>query len=132
MLESQFQDRCVCVSTPVLELTMSWINEVKMAKINRRSFDVASIGGKSFPDFEVLDARIASALSRIISTSKYNRFLRGRPIAYMKNDHIQATGACDAARGLSDLFSICLQNVDVQNFGTRCDHISLGTSETPQ
>ena len=124
--ESISRPMCVCVSTPILELTMSWI------KNSRRSFDVASFGGKSFPDFEVLDARIASALSRIISTSKYNRFLRGRPIAYMKNDHIQATGACDAARGLSDLFSICLQNVDVQNFGARCDHISLGTSETPQ
>ena len=37
-------------------------------------------------------------------------------------DHVQATGAYDAARGLSDLFNVCLQNDDVQDFDTRWEH----------
>ena len=46
-------------------------------------------------------------------------------------DHFQATGAYDAAQGLSDLFNICFQNDDVQDFDTRWDQILLGTSELP-
>ena len=72
-----------------------------------------STQGKDFPDFEMLDAKIASALRKIISNSnsrrvsveeqrghKHDRFLRGRQIAYMIHDHFQATGACNAAQGL--------------------------------
>ena len=45
--------------------------------------------------------------------------------------HLQSTGACDTAKGLSDLFSICLQDDDVKDFDTRWDQILLGTSEMP-
>ena len=59
-----------------------------------------SIEGKDFPNFEVLDARIASALNKIIpkfhfkkkvsleeqKAQKEDRFLRGRHIAYMIYD----------------------------------------------
>ena len=62
----------------------------------------------------------------------YNRFSRGRQIAFMISDHFQATGAHDAAPGLSDLFNICLQNDDVQDFDTRWDPILQGTGEIPQ
>ena len=34
-------------------------------------------------------------------------------------------------KGLSDLFYICLQYNDVQDFDTLWDHILLGTSELP-
>ena len=47
-------------------------------------------------------------------------------------DHFQATRAYDAAQCSSDLFNICLQNDDVQEFDTRWDQILLGTSEIPQ
>ena len=40
-----------------------------------------------------------------------------------------STGAYDAADGLSDLFHICPQEDDVQDFDTRRDQILLGTSE---
>ena len=43
--------------------------------------------------------------------------------------HFQSTGTCGAAQGQSDLFSICLQGDDVQDFDTRWDQILLGTSE---
>ena len=35
------------------------------------------------------------------------------------------------AQGLSDLFSICFQDDNVQDFDTRWDQISMGTSEMP-
>ena len=63
----------------------------------------------------MLHARIASALRKIISIAsfgkrvsveekrgqKYNRFLRGRPIANVINGHFQSTGAYDTAQGLA-------------------------------
>ena len=62
------------------------------------------------PDFEVLDARIASALNRIIHNShfkrrlsleeqkaqKEDRFLRGRQIAYLIYEYFRVTGANDS------------------------------------
>ena len=62
---------------------------------------------------------------------KHNRFLRGRQIAEMIYGHFQPTGAYDTAQGLSELFSICLQKDDVQDFDTRWDQILPGTSEMP-
>ena len=81
----------------------------------------------------MLDAKIASALKKIISNQhfprrvsveeqraqKHYRFLRGRQIAYMIFDHFRATGAYDAAQDLSDLFNVFLQGDDIQDFGTR-------------
>ena len=69
----------------------------------------SSIRGISMPNFEVLDARIASALNRIIHNShfkrrvsleeqkaqKQDRFLRGRQIAYLIYEHFRVTGAHD-------------------------------------
>ena len=56
----------VCVSTPFPQLTMSWINEVEMTRPIDNLMTSQSLDGKSFPDFEMLDARIASALRKII------------------------------------------------------------------
>ena len=67
----------------------------------------SSVRGIRMPDFEVLDARIASALNRIIHNShfkrrisledekaqKQDRFLRGRQIAYLIYDYFRVTGA---------------------------------------
>ena len=53
---------------------------------------------------------------------KYDRFLRGRQIAYMICEHCRATGACEAVQGVSDLFTINLQNDDVQDFDVRWNH----------
>ena len=50
---------------------------------------------------------------------------------YMIYDHFQETGASDAAQGLSDVFNICLENHDVQDFDTRWDQILSGTTEMP-
>ena len=63
----------VCLSTPTPELTMSWINEVEMAGSKDDRMTSQSIEGDSFPDFEMLDARIASALRKIISTTSFTK-----------------------------------------------------------
>ena len=70
----------------------------------------SSFTGISMPNFEVLDARIASALNKIIHNShfkrrfsleeqkaqKQDRFLRGRQIAYLIYEYFQVTAANDS------------------------------------
>ena len=95
----------VCVTTPFPQLSMSWINEVEMARSMKNLMTSQSIEGRrAFPDFEMLDARIASPLRKIIFNTSFiyrvsveerraqeqNRFLTGRQIAYMINDHFSS------------------------------------------
>ena len=68
-----------------------------------------SVGGMNFPNFEMLDAKIALALNTIIQNSQFkkkvsleeqkaqkeDRFLRGRQIASMIYDYFRVTGAHD-------------------------------------
>ena len=72
------------------------------------------------PDFEVLDARIASALNRITHNShvkrrisleeqkaqKQDRFLRGRRIAYLIYDYFRVTGANDSLENYADPYAL--------------------------
>ena len=102
-------------------------------------------GHTHFPNFEMLDATIASALNKIIQNSNFkkkvsveeqkarkeDRFLRGRQIAYMIYDYFRATGANDTIPDYADLFSINLRNDDVQEFDTKWDEILLSMSKIP-
>ena len=66
-----------CVSTPFPQLTMSWIAEVEMARSIDDLITSQSIEGRiDFPDFEMLHARIASALRKII----FNTSLMGESV----------------------------------------------------
>ena len=93
-------------------------------------------GGTIFTDCDMLDAVIASALKRLLDkhihfrkrvkvevqrAQNFYRFLCGRQIAHMIYEHFRATGAFEAVQGLSHLFSISLQNDDVQDFDVRWD-----------
>ena len=84
-----------------------------------------------FPDYDMLDAMIASALKKLLDkhvrfrrkvsveeqrAQKDDRFLRRKEIAYMIYEHFRATGAHEAAQEHSDLFNIRSQNDDVQDF----------------
>ena len=94
-----------------------------------------SIAGKNFPNFEMLDAKIASALNKIIQNSPFkkwvsleeqkaqrgDRFLRGRQIAFMIYDYFRVTGAHDTVLDYADLFSITLRDDNVEEFDTRWD-----------
>ena len=97
------------------------------------------------PNFEVLDARIASALNKIIHNShfkrrisleeqkaqKQDRFLRGRQIAYLIYDCFRVTGAHDSVENYADLFTISLRNDDIQDFDSQWDGILLSMTKIP-
>ena len=52
---------------------MHWIKEVEIVDSVDDLMSSSSIGGIHMPNFEVLDARIASALNRIIYNSHFKR-----------------------------------------------------------
>ena len=94
LLKDKVQDRGMYLFTFPTE-AMHWIKEVEMVDSVDESRSSSSTRGISMPNFEVLDARIASALNKIIHNShfkrkinleeqkaqKEDRFLRGRQIA---------------------------------------------------
>ena len=83
---------------------MQWIKEVELVDSVDEFKTSLSIRGISMPNFEVLDARIASALNKIIHNSHFKRrisldeqkaqkqdsFLRGRQIAYLIYDYFRS------------------------------------------
>ena len=122
---------------------MLWIKEVEMVE----SVDglKSSCSGISMPNFEVLDARIASALNKIIHNSHFKRrisleeqkaqkqdlFLRGRQIAYLIYEYFRVTGANDSVENYADLFTIGLRNGDIQEFDSKWDGILLSMTKNP-
>ena len=52
---------------------MQWINEVEMVNSVDDLKSSLCLRGMRMPNFDVLDARIASALNRIIHNSHFNR-----------------------------------------------------------
>ena len=104
-----------------------------------------SARGSQMPNFEVLDARIASALNKIIHNShckrrisleeqkdqKEDRFFRGRQIAYLIYDYFRVTGSHDSVENFTDLFTIYLRNVDIQEFDSKWDGILLSMTKIP-
>ena len=97
------------------------------------------------PNFEVLDAKIASALNKIIHNShfkrkisleeqkaqKQDRFLRGRQIAYLICEHFRVTGANDSVENYADLFTVVLRNDENQEFDSKWDGILSMTKIPP-
>ena len=97
------------------------------------------------PDSEVLDAKIASALNRIIHNTQFkwkvsleeqkvqkeDRFLRGRQIDYLIYEYFRVTGANDSVENYADLFTIVLRNDDIQDFDSKWDEILLSVTKIP-
>ena len=102
--------------------------------------------GLRFPNFEMLDARVASALKRIISNPYFGRrisveeqkaptqyrFHRGRQIAQMIYELVRVAGAHEAALDLTYLFSVSLQGDDIQDFDTGWKQDLLSADEIPK
>ena len=96
------------------------------------------------PDFEVLDAKIASALHRIIhnvcfkrkvsleemKAQKEDRFLRGRQNVYLIYEYFRVTGANDSVENYGDLFTLVLRNDDIQE-DSKWDVILLSMTKIP-
>ena len=94
-----------------------------------------SVAGKNFPNLGMLDAKVASALNKIIQNShfkkkvsleeqkarKEDRFPRGKQIAVMIFDYFRVTGAHHTVLDYADLFSVTLHDDNVQDFVTRWD-----------
>ena len=105
---------CTCSQFPTE--AMQWIKEVEMVDSVDDLKSSSSTRGISMPNFEVLDARIASALNKIIHNShfkrrisleeqkaqKQDRFLRGRQIAYLIYEYFRVTGANDSVENYAD------------------------------
>ena len=108
----------VCATSVFPQITMHWIKEVEIGKSTDDLLTSQSITRRrGFTEYEMLDARIASSLKKILTSvhfrmevsveeqraQKDDRFLRGRQIAYMIYEYFRATVACEAVQGLSDL-----------------------------
>ena len=134
---------CTCSQFPTE--AMQWIKEVELVESVDELRSSSSTGGISMPNFEVLDARIASALNKIIHNSQFKRrisleeqkaqkqdsFLRGRQIAYLIYDHFPVTGSHDSVENDADLFTIVLRNDDTQEFDSKWDGILLSMTKIP-
>ena len=116
---------CICSQFPAE--AMQWIKEVELVDSVDELRSSSSTRGISMPNFEVLDARIASALNKIIHNShfkkkvsleeikvqKEDRFLRGRQTAYLIYEYFRVTGVNDSVENYSDLSTVVLRNDDI-------------------
>ena len=112
---------------------MQWIKEVELVDSVDELRSSSSTRGISMPNFEVLDARIASALNKITHNTHFQRkvsleeqkaqnedgFLCGRQIAYLIYGYFRVTKANDAVENYADLFTLVLRNDDLQENPTR-------------
>ena len=134
---------CHCSHFPTK--TMHWIKEVEMVDSVDDLKSSCSVRGIRMPNFEVLDAQIASALNKIIQNSQFkrrisqeeqkaqkeDRFLRGRQIAYLIYEYFRVTGANDSVENYADLFTIALPNDNIQEFDSKWDEILLSMTQIP-
>ena len=116
---------------------MVWIKEVAMVDSVDELKSLRSTDGRDFPNFEVLFAKVASALNKKVSLEerkapKEDPFLRGRQIAFMIYDYFRVTGAHDTVLDCADLFSITLRDDNVQEFDTRWDEMLLSEKNNRQ
>ena len=135
----------VCTCSQFLTEAMQWIKEVEMVDSVDDLKSSCSVKGTQGPDFEVLDEKIASELNRIIQKTRFKKkvslkemkaqkedcFLRGRQIAYFIYEYFRVTGANDSVENYADLFTISLQNDDIQEFDSKWDGILLSMTKIP-
>ena len=134
---------CTCSQFPTE--AMLWIKEVELVDSVDDLMSSSSTGGIQMPNFEVLDAKIASALNRIIHNTQFkrkvsleeqkaqkeDRFLRGRQIACLIYEYFRVTGANDSVENYADLFTVVLRNDDNQEFDSKWDGILLSMTKIP-
>ena len=126
---------CTCSQFPTE--AMLWIKEVEMVESVDDLKSSCSVRGTQGPDFDVLDAKIASALNRIIHNTRFkrkvsleeiqaqreDRFFRGRQIAYLIYDCFRVIGANDFVENDADPFTVVLRNDEIQEFDSKWDEI---------
>ena len=124
---------------------MLWIKEVEMVESVDDLKPSRSIRGTHGPNLVILDAKIASALNKIIQNTRFkkkirleemkaqkeDRFLRGRQIAYLIHAYFLVTGANDSVENYADLFTVVLRNDDIEDFDSKWDEILLSMTQIP-
>ena len=113
---------------------MLWIKEVEIVDDLKSSRSIRGIPG---PNFELLDATLASALNRIIhNTSIQKKNQSGGTkspkrktasseedrLPYLIYEYFRVTGAHDTVLDYADLFSMPLRNDNVQDFDSAAHH----------
>ena len=118
------------------------IKQVEMVDSLEELKSSRSVSGNNFPNFEMLDARTASALNKIIQNSHFkkrsvsrNRKPRRGPVfmrkTFMIYDYFRVTGAYDTALDCADLFSVTRHDDHIQEFDTKWDEVLLSISKIP-
>ena len=109
-------------------------NEVEMVDSLDELISSRSVSGR-IPNFEMLDAKIASALNKIIQNSRFKevsksyqaqkegRFPREKQIAFMIYDYFRVTGVHDTVLDYADFFAVALHDDNFQEFDTRWDDV---------
>ena len=134
---------CTCSQFPTE--AMLWIKEVELVDSVDDLKSSCSVRGIQMPNFEVLDAKIAPALNRIIHNThfkrkvsleeqkaqKEDRFLGGRQNAYLIYEYLRVTGANDSVENYADLLTIVLRNDDIQEFDSKWDGKQLSMTKIP-
>ena len=126
-----------------LSHAMLWIKEVEVVHSLDELKSSRSVYGKDFPNFEMLDAKIASrseqnhpefpvqekrSASRSRKPKKRTGFYE-KDIAFMIYDYFRVTGAHDTVLDYADLFSVTLHDDNIQEFDTRWDEVLLSMSK---
>ena len=118
---------------------MLWIEEVEMVESVDDLKSSRSIKGTHGPDFELLDARIASALNKIIQNTPFKKkvsleeikahkedcFLRGRQIAYRIYEYFRVTGANDSVENYAELFTAVLRVIFRNSIQSGTEFLSM-------
>ena len=121
------------------------IKEVEMVESVDDLKSSRSIRGTPGPNFQLLDAKIASAPNRIIQNTRFkrkvslkeqkaqkeDRFLRGRQIGYLIYEYFRVTGANDSVENYADLFTVVLRNDDIREFDSTWDENLLPMTQIP-
>ena len=67
----------VCSKTANPQMTLHWIKEVEIAKsIDELMTSRSIVGRTDFPDFDMLDAMVASALKKVLNTHIHFRKIK--------------------------------------------------------
>ena len=125
---------------------MQWIKELELDDSVDESRSSLSIRVISMPNFEVLDARIASALNKIIHGSHFNRrisleerkkgpeagpFPSRQTVCLLDLRLLLGHWNPLSVENYADLSIVSLRNDDIQEFDSKWDGILLSISEIP-
>ena len=134
---------CICSQFPTEAVL--WIREVELVDSVDDLKSSCSVRGIQMPNLEVLNAKIASELNRIIHNTRFkkkisleeqqaqkkDRFFRGRQTAYLIYENFRVTGANDSVENHADLLTVVLRNDDFQEFDSKWDGILLSKTKIP-